>query len=192
MHVAHVEVNQMINIWKCSVSPFLAWCKSHFFLPNLCSCPMVEDRCSGDLGAASASDADAHAGEDDEVELWRSSGASLVGELTDQLALAWATFPADPSRLAFPRPSRWAWNAVICCSRDRKLSCTLSNCQERSVLVFFFFQFSPPSLSGAFDRALTCSMLAWSSSSGHTDSALLQLPLAWLLMWVWLHVSSCG
>lgn len=89
MRVAHVYAGQqMINIWKCSVSPFLAGCKSHFLLPNFCSCPMVMGRCSGDLGAASASDADADADEDEEVELWRSSGPALVGELTDQLALA--------------------------------------------------------------------------------------------------------
>lgn len=49
---------------------------------------MAEDRCSGDLGAASVSDTDADADEDEEVELRRSSGASLVVELTDQLALA--------------------------------------------------------------------------------------------------------
>lgn len=35
-------------------------------------------------------------------------------------------------------------------------------------------------------------MLDWSNSSGHSDSALLQLLLMWLLMWVWLQVSFCG
>lgn len=48
---------------------------------------MVEEKCRGDLGAsacASAAGTDA----DEEVELWRSSGASLVFELAEQAALA--------------------------------------------------------------------------------------------------------
>lgn len=87
---------------------------------------MVEEKCRADLGAsacASAAGTDA----DEELELWGSSGASLVFELAEQVVLA------------FPRPSRWAWNVVICCSRERKLSCTLSNCRYRSVLVLLAF-----------------------------------------------------
>lgn len=31
----------------------------------------------------------------------------------------------------FPSPSRWAWKVEVCCSRQVKLSCTLSNCRQR-------------------------------------------------------------
>lgn len=133
---------------------------------------MVEGKCRGDLGASAS------------VEVWASGGPSPVFELTEHVVLALLRFPAVPSRSAFPRPSRWAWKVEICCSRDRKLSCTLSNCRQRGVFVCLFVYLA------AFP--FTCSMLAWSSSSGHTDSPPLQLPPAWLLMWVWLQVSSCS
>ena len=92
---------------------------------------MVEEKWRADLGA-SAAGTDA----DEEVGLWLCGGASLVFDSVEQIAVVWASFSADPSWLAFLRPSRWAWNVMICCSTERKLSCTLSNCRYRTALVW--------------------------------------------------------
>lgn len=59
----------------------------HFFLEDLCSRAMVEEKDRGDLGAsASASAAGTDA--DAEVELWASAGASPVFELATRAVLA--------------------------------------------------------------------------------------------------------
>lgn len=59
---------------------------SHFFFPDLCSCLKVEEKCRADveaLASVSAAGTDA----DEDVVLWGSSGASLVFELAEQVAL---------------------------------------------------------------------------------------------------------
>lgn len=145
----------MINIWNyplllinssmCRKSA--QFNKSHFLLPDFRRRPMVEEKLRADLshserGVSVSASTSASAEEtetDAEVEI--SSDASLVrllsscrevcGETERESApLAWARGPACPSRSPFPSPCRWAWNVVVCCSTERKLSCTLSNCER--------------------------------------------------------------
>lgn len=105
----------------------------------------MEENCRADLShsergasvsaSASTEEADVDAG----VELRRSSDTSLFCPLWrcetehERAPLAWPRGPACASWFPFPSPSRWAWNVEVCCSRERKRSCTLSNCKERQV-----------------------------------------------------------
>lgn len=184
----------MLNIWK-TWKPFYLQksVNCHFLLPDRRRRARAEEKCNADLSrnergvleSMSAEDTDAVS----EVEVQCSADASPVclGAEHGWAPLAWAGGPSYPPGFPFPSPSRWAWNVEVCCSKEKKLSCTLSNCEERGVL-------SPGGLPKPINNiclfaVCTCSMLDWSNSSGQTDS-LLQLTL--LLVFVWLQVNSCG
>lgn len=142
---------QMINIWKLSVYQIsVAYSnysvkKRYFFLPDLRMSPIVEENCSADLShrerwwSVSVSASIEETDVDVEIELQCSSETSLErplwrsGELCGEFGHEEAPLAWLRSWFPFPSPSRWAWNVEICCSRDRKLSCTLSNCEEKEV-----------------------------------------------------------
>ena len=92
--------------------------------------PKVEENCSADLSHSVR-------GESSEVDL--SSDASLTcGEVCGEAEFERPTLlpargPTCLSWFPFPRPSRWAWNVEVCCSRELKFSWTLSNCRDRDV-----------------------------------------------------------
>lgn len=132
----------------------------HFLLPDLRMRPNVEEKCSADLShsdrkaCVSFSVPSLTSAEDAELELLPSSDTSSLVRALCRWGDDWFWF-------SFPSPSKWAWNVVVCCSKDRKLSCTLSN----------------------------CSMLDWSNSSGQTDS-LLQLTLLLMWAWLHVNSCS--
>ena len=105
--------------------------KSHFFLPDLRRRPIVELNCRADLSYSDRGPSTSSSELRCSTSLERP--LKVCGDSERELALARAKGPACPSWFSFPSPSRWAWNVEVCCSTERKLSCTLSNWRERSL-----------------------------------------------------------
>lgn len=121
------------NIFSCNYSHRQS--NSHFLLTDRRRRPRVEEKCKADL---SRKDREAlESGRAEEVDwdvggTWCSADTSLVCLKTDGggTVLLWATGPWNPPWVPFPSPCRWAWNVEVCCSKEKKLSCTLSNCKQ--------------------------------------------------------------
>lgn len=169
--------------------------KSHFLFPDLRNRLMVEENFSADLSksvrgpsiSVSVSTSIEETDVEADVEFLRSVSLWSCREVCGDTEREWAPSargPACPSWLSLLSPSRWAWNVVVCCSRERKPSCTLSNCEEKESFQSWVVILN---VCTVFEFQCTCSMFVWSSSSGQTDSLWL---LTLFLIWVWLQANS--
>lgn len=142
----HFNKNKTINkikvACKCSAFENIFSCNylhcgsnSHFLLPDRRRRPSVEEKCKADL---SRKDRGAlESGPVEEVD-WEVAGTRCSADTSracfktdgSGTLLLWATGPWTPPRVSFPSPCRWAWNVKVCCSKETKLSCTLSNCKQ--------------------------------------------------------------